>query len=178
MKKQFLLAASPIDIEESRRILKNKFRNPNLVIEEVKQLQDEHEQKISEIRTVLNEFDSFGMKIKSIVFKPSQDALFGILTPEIIACIDHKKIKLWDMASNDRVATLKGHTNAIACLECIGDNLFASGSDDNTIKIWDSKNFVCLKTLIRYHEKGVSSLKNLTKNRIASGSSSSGDIKK
>ena len=75
--KHSLLAFMPVDIEESRRILKNEFRNSNLVIAEVQRMQYEHEQKIAEIRAILNESDSFDMKSKPIVFKPRHDVSFG-----------------------------------------------------------------------------------------------------
>ena len=175
---QSFLAATSVNIEESRRILANKFRSPNLVIAEVKCLQTEHERKIADIRTRLDTFDSVGMEIKSLVFKPSQDASFGILKTdkknELMAFTADKKIIMWDMVSKHSVATLQGHSAAISCLECIDENRFASGSYDRTIKIWDSINFVCLKTLPG-HLNAVMCLKTLTSNRIASGSS--GDIK-
>ena len=178
MNNQFILAATPVDIEESRRILKNEFRNSNLVIAEVQRMQYEHEQKIAEIRAILNESDSFDMKSKPIVFKPRHDVSFGILTTEnaneLIACIAENKIMMWDLISNKCVATLEGHTKDIHCLETIGVKRFASGSQDNTIRIWDAKNFVCLKTLTG-HPFGVFSLKSLPSNRLASGSD--GDIK-
>ena len=169
---QSLLAAQPVDIEESRRILLNEFRNPNLVLEEVKRLQNKHEQNIGEIRAILNEFDSIGIKIKSMVFKPSQNVSFGILTTdktnEFIACAAEKKIILLDFF-NQHLNTLEGHTNDIKCLEAIAENRFASGSEDKTIRIWDTKNFVCLKTLSG-HQNTIWSLKKLTLNRLSSGS--------
>ena len=174
MKKQFILAETQVDIEESRRILENTFRNPNLVFEEVQRLQNEHEQKFREIRTRLITFDSFGRKIKAIIFKPGRDSSsFGILTAEktndSIACASDKKIILRDLVFNDSAVILEGHKNSITCLETIDENHFASGSLDKTIRIWDSKQFVCLKILTG-HPYGVFSLKNLTLNKLASGS--------
>ena len=174
----FILTTKPVNIEERRRILENEFRNPNLVIEEVQRLQYEHEQKISEIQARINEFDSFDTKIKSFVFKPSQETSFGNLTTEktneSMAFTADKKIIMLDSVSNDSLATLEGHSAVISCIECIDENQFASGSYDSTIKIWDSKNFVCLQTLTG-HLNGVDSLKCLHSNRLASGSK--GDIK-
>ena len=177
IRKSFL-AANPVDIEEIRRISAITFRNPNLVINEVQRQKTEHEQKIALIRTRIKEFDSFAKEIKSIVFKPSQEVSFGILKGdkinEVIACAAYKEIIMLDIASNKRVGILEGHSKNIKCLENIGENRFASGSSDNTIRIWGAKNLVCLKTLTG-HLFGVFSLKCLPYNRLACGSF--GDIK-
>ena len=55
-------------------------------------------------------------------------------------------------------------------LENIDENRFATGSLDKTTKIWDSKCFVCLKTLAMGHQKKVSCIKSLPSNLIAIGS--------
>ena len=175
---QSLVAAKSIDIEEIRRKFENEFRNPNLVIEEVQLLQHEHEQNISEIQARLNEFDSLGRKINSFAFEPSRDASFGILTTyetnDLIACAADNTIQMWNLASNECVATLEEHSDRIECLENIDEHRFASGSNDKTIKIWDSKNFACIKTLTG-HLNAVCSLKSMTLNMLAS--SSYGEIK-
>ena len=67
------------------------------------------------------------------------------------------------------MTTLLGHSDRIACLENIDENRFASGSFDRSIKIWDAKSFVCLKTL-NDNQKQFLSLTSLTLNKLASGS--------
>ena len=52
--------------------------------------------------------------------------------------------------------TLTGHIEGITCLVDLPDGLFASGSWDNTIKIWDIKKR-CVKTLIG-HSNYITSL--------------------
>ena len=54
---------------------------------------------------------------------------------------------IWNLDTDECMATLQGHTYDILCLEKIDENRLAIGSLDNTIRIWDSKNFVCLKIL-------------------------------
>ena len=172
--KQSSLAVTPVNIAESRRIMENEFRNPNLVIEEVQRLQNEHEQKINEFRTRLVQLNPLGIEINSLKFKPSKEASFGMLTAyqtnELIACAEYKTIKISNLDSDECLATLEGHSTNIYCLTSIDENRFASGSGDKTIIIWDAKNFVCLKTLTG-HPNGVDSLTSLTSNRLASGSS-------
>ena len=57
--------------------------------------------------------------------------------------------KLWDMETKQEITTLTGHDNCIISV-CFSPNgrLLASGSYDNTIKIWDTVTFKELTTLI------------------------------
>ena len=57
------------------------------------------------------------------------------------------KIFMWKMNSYEMMKTTKAHNSNITSLTNINDrNLFASGSAQGEIKIWDS-NFVCIQTL-------------------------------
>ena len=49
----------------------------------------------------------------------------------------------------------------------IDQHRLASGSLDNSIKIWDTKKLACIKTLVG-HQTGVRSIKKLTYNKIIS----------
>ncbi|MFN9386747.1 MAG: hypothetical protein ACK6BU_07315, partial [Cyanobacteriota bacterium] len=46
-------------------------------------------------------------------------------------------IKLWDPASGLLQATLEGHSGWVYALAVLPDGRLASGSRDNTIKLWD-----------------------------------------
>ena len=48
----------------------------------------------------------------------------------------------------DEIGELNGHDNSVRALCKINDNYFASGSFDNTIKIWDINGKKCVNTLI------------------------------
>jgi F-box/WD-40 domain protein 7 len=55
------------------------------------------------------------------------------------------------------VKTLEGHTNWVLALAVSGSKLF-SGSEDNTIRVWDlEKNYAHVKTL-KGHTRGVCAL--------------------
>jgi WD40 repeat protein len=46
-------------------------------------------------------------------------------------------IKLWDPASGQLQATLKGHSGPVMALAVLPDGRLASGANDRTIKLWD-----------------------------------------
>ena len=168
-------------IQQMSQTLSLEFRKSNLLIEDAKRLQSEYEQKFKECKISLKEIDSLDGEIMSLGLEAASQELlgdsFGILnhSNRYIACSYGKMIKKWNLESNECVATLEGHTNGIFCLEKIDKNRFASGSLDRTIKIWDSKRYTCLKTLITDHQYGVKCIRSLTSNLIVSGSR--GDIK-
>ena len=177
--KQSFLAAYQVDIKECRQNSVKEFRNPNLIIEKVKRLKTEHEQMSNEIQARFIEFDSFNEELKSVRFKAGPNIrieTFGdLLLNEfnskaacIVACANGNSIQIWNLKSKECVATLEGHTMPIMSLENIDDNRFASGSADETIRIWDAKNFVCLKILNTDNKKGVEFLKSLPSNKLAS----------
>lgn len=48
------------------------------------------------------------------------------------------KINIWDLNSNKLIKTLKGHSNTVKCLY-FNENMIISGSEDRTIRIWDTE---------------------------------------
>ena len=65
--------------------------------------------------------------------------------------------------------TLTGHTSDVNALTVLSDGSLVSGSDDNTIKIWDIKNGQTIKTLTG-HTDSVYALTVLPDGSLASGS--------
>ena len=48
-----------------------------------------------------------------------------------------KTIKIWDTDTGSLIKTLTGHTDRVFSLAVLPNGFLASGSHDNTIKIWN-----------------------------------------
>ena len=71
---------------------------------------------------------------------------------QVFASIDNdREIKLWEINTGQKIATLRGHTDLIKSLvmDSRGTTLI-SGSKDTTIRFWDLKTKKNIKTLGRY----------------------------
>ena len=80
-------------------------------------------------------------------------------------------LKIWNVYSTYVPNILSGHECTIWSIISINDDdsIIASGSSDNTIKIWDLIALKCLFTLSE-HENSISSLKLLNNNLLVSSS--------
>ncbi len=71
---------------------------------------------------------------------------------------DDKSIKLWDLKTQQLIANLKGHTQAITAVKFHHNGtILATASDDKTIKLWDTKTLTIIQTLSG-HSHAVKSL--------------------
>ena len=82
-----------------------------------------------------------------------------------------KTVRVWDVATKECVATLKGHTDGVFAVCGLGDgSRIASGSGDNTVRVWDVATKECVATL-EGHTRYVMAVCSLGDgSRIASGS--------
>jgi WD40 repeat protein len=81
-------------------------------------------------------------------------------------------IKIWNLEDSLNInlkATLRGHSGEIQCLTLLSNDLFASGSNDNSIKIWNLSKYDCLKTL-EEHKDSVNLIMSLPNKNFASSS--------
>ena len=72
------------------------------------------------------------------------------------------------MEANECINTLTGHTEGVDCLENLSNSQFISGSDDKSLKIWDSVNGSLIKTLDGINEE-MACVKLLLGNKVAVG---------
>lgn len=57
---------------------------------------------------------------------------------------------LWDLESGEKLHTFNGHTKGLACIVFRGETL-VSGSNDQTIRVWDTKTGECTHVLGEHH---------------------------
>ncbi len=71
-----------------------------------------------------------------------------VSSSQIASCSEDKKIKLWNLETNECLRTFTGHTDNVNCLEISFDkSKLYSGSDDRTLKVWNISSGECLKTI-------------------------------
>jgi WD40 repeat protein len=76
-------------------------------------------------------FQGLTYGVSSVAFRPDRKTL------ATIEWLDGT-IKLWDVATGKNTATLKGHSRGVLSVAFSPDGkTLASGSDDDTIKLWD-----------------------------------------
>ena len=91
---------------------------------------------------------------------------------KILAGNNVNNIQLWDINDSnhsENIYTFKGHSSSVNCLVKCNDELFASASKDNYIRIWNYVNRKCIKKL-EGHNNSIYSLALLLEKRLCSGS--------
>ncbi|HEY3721351.1 MAG TPA: hypothetical protein VGL41_14580, partial [Roseiarcus sp.] len=69
---------------------------------------------------------------------------------------DTASIKFWDTACNRLLRTFEGDSGGVGLVALSPDGArIASGSNDNTIKVWDAASGALLATLFTYEGKGL-----------------------
>jgi WD40 repeat protein len=66
-----------------------------------------------------------------------------------------KTVGVWQISTQQRVATLRGHDDRVISLAVVSDNQLASGSADCTVRIWNTATYEWIRTL-RLHDWHVS----------------------
>lgn len=103
----------------------------------------------------------YNFKVSCVSQSPSSDV--------IIICGHSKKILVFESKSSKKLGKLSGHEDFVYSLECLTDEILASGSADCSIKIWNFRSMNLLFTLSN-HSDIVTCLLKLDNSRLASGS--------
>jgi WD40 repeat protein len=119
---------------------------------------------LGEVRSVA--FSPDGTKIASGV---SDDPGPG---PKIrIWCIDDCHVRIWDAATAQCTATLRGHSDKVYSVAFSPDGAkIASGSIDGTVRIWDASTAQCTATLQEHSDSVYSVAFSPDGTKIATGS--------
>lgn len=70
----------------------------------------------------------------------------------LASCADDKLIKLWTMTPNKPSLDLSGHTKEVIQIKWSSKKILASGSDDGSVRIWDTEQLTCLYTFNQHLE--------------------------
>lgn len=89
--------------------------------------------------------DAHSMPIRSISFDPSDDQ-------SIWSSSDDHLIRSFDPESGEGTGTLVGHTGIVPCFDVAPNNfILASGSGDESVRLWDKRNFATIHTFSGHH---------------------------
>jgi serine/threonine protein kinase len=120
---------------------------------------------VADVRTLLGHPDP----VSSIAFSPDGRRLAS-------GSFDYR-IKLWNVASGEKIRTLSGHTNFVRSVAFSPDGrTLASASDDHSIKLWDVASGNEIRTL-QGHTGGVLSVAFSPDGRLLASGSSDESIK-
>jgi WD40 repeat protein len=116
------------------------------------------------IEETLKDLDAYNFK-SSLELEPEK------LYPNVESSVDTALLpgNLFKNITKYQEGLLNGHTGCVLSITLLQDNKIATGSDDNSIKIWDLLTRDCIKTFIGHFES-VNCIAFLGNNKIASGS--------
>jgi len=82
------------------------------------------------------------------------------ISKNYIVLSNNDTIELWNLKKEELKTTLSGHTDVIFCLKTLraSASIFASSSNDKTIRIWKASNKLCLKVIDTLQLGGVYSM--------------------
>jgi hypothetical protein len=120
-------------------------------------------------------FDLKAGELKSLVtdtFSSGGFAVAGAPKQMLIAAAHDKDIDVWNVETQKRVLTLRGHQDVVTSLSMTVDlPLLASGSRDRTVKVWDLSTGAEVRTFSD-HEEQVGSVLVTSNGYVVSGSGS------
>ncbi|CAH1774958.1 unnamed protein product [Owenia fusiformis] len=89
----------------------------------------------------------------------------------VFTCSTDKTVAIWDVTVGERIKRHKGHTSFVNCLNVArrGPQLICSGSDDGTIKLWDSRKKGTLQTFQNMYQVTAVSFSDTAEQIISGG---------
>lgn len=89
---------------------------------------------------------------------------------KLLAGKSDNTIKIWSLKSNKAIKVIEAHNFEVKCLLLISASIFASGSIDTTIKLWDCNNDYNVLATLEGHSGSVNSLIKVNSDIIISSS--------
>ena len=77
----------------------------------------------------------------------------GTTDPYCATASDDKTLRIFDVQTSDSLVEFRGHDNFVFCCQFNPpSNLLASGSFDETVKLWDVRSGLCVCTLLAHSD--------------------------
>jgi len=140
-----------------KSILFSKFKKKNLQLlvsifpidTSIINLNQIHNKKILQCLSKLNLYEFIYENINVLKENMIQEYACSLLKLDnsIIAIATFSSIKIWNLTSKKIIKNLTGHGRIVTCLLKINSSKMASGSDDSSVKIWDTNTWFCLTSL-------------------------------
>lgn len=94
-----------------------------------------------------------------------------------MAACEERSVLVYD-ASNQRLLKRinDAHCNCVNCVRFLNDTTFATCSDDNTIKLWDTRNLSAAKRTLHGHSNWVKNIEYSEKEKVMVTSAFDGTI--
>ena len=118
------------EIEEDGKRLLAEFRNPDMIVANLKSSIEKQEVTINQLKKNIAHFNLQIDRTKEFYFRPNlgnENKIFGILNlnevgRKLISGLDDKTIKIWDLKTLKCSMTLDDHVGEIRCLETLSNN--------------------------------------------------------
>ncbi|MCY7331741.1 MAG: serine/threonine protein kinase [Pseudanabaena sp. CAN_BIN31] len=106
----------------------------------------------------INPSNSFPVLVKEFSVNGAKDAIYGVtISPDskiLAGASSEKIIELWDLQTNKKIQTLKGHTGRVYDVQFSPDGKrLVSASDDRKVIIWEVATGKILNTLEGHQER-------------------------
>ena len=142
--------------ETETKHFEDQFRQVDLSIESVQQLQTKYEANVKALQDSMNELQFLSKQMNKCSFLAEKDldtSSFGALnlmnlSRYLASSSKDNTIKLWDFETKECIRTIEGHAAKIDCIDVLSNGQLVSGSKDKLLKVWNPKDGACLKTMV------------------------------
>lgn len=93
------------------------------------------------VPVMLTQFMVYELQCTSLFYSPSTSSNMSIIL------IGSGNIQITDCSTGNTVGQLKGHSGHVMSIFAARDDIIASGSNDNTVRLWDLRSQRCIDAI-------------------------------